>query len=438
MPDADASTRRLLSLAASAFVVLAAEPLYVLVDTAVVGHLGTVALAGLAVGATLLTLVVVVGTFVEYGTTGRAARAYGAGDLSRPPSTRASRRPGSPSWSARGGRRRGAVRAPDDPAAGGWGRADAARRRVVVPDRRRRRPRHPARARRQRLDARRAGDPGAGPDRPAGQRDLGGRPARCWCTRQAWACSGSAIANVGAQTIGGVLFLRALHRRAERGLRPNAPVMRQQAVVGRDLVVRALGFQVAFLAAAACRRADGDRAGRRPPDRPAAVGVHGPAARLVRHRRAVAGRRRARSRRRGRGAGDGVAGLPLRPVGRARARSRLRSRLVGDPGAVHLVGRRCRSRRTCCGRGWSPCCRWAASSSRSTGCWSAPATSGSCARSRWSARSARSCRSTCWRCVRAGGSVACGPGSPRSSRCGSSAWCCACAAPAGWSPVPVS
>ena len=38
------TTRRLLALAASAFVVLAAEPLYVLVDTAVVGHLGSVPL----------------------------------------------------------------------------------------------------------------------------------------------------------------------------------------------------------------------------------------------------------------------------------------------------------------------------------------------------------------------------------------------------------
>src|SRR5262249_5654324 len=80
-PDADASTQRLLSLAASAFVVLAAEPLYVLVDTAVVGHLGAVPLAGLGIGAALLTLVVIVGTFVEYGTTGRSARAYGSGDL---------------------------------------------------------------------------------------------------------------------------------------------------------------------------------------------------------------------------------------------------------------------------------------------------------------------------------------------------------------------
>ena len=42
-----AAPGRVLALAASAFVVLAAEPLYLLVDTAVVGHLGTRALAGL-------------------------------------------------------------------------------------------------------------------------------------------------------------------------------------------------------------------------------------------------------------------------------------------------------------------------------------------------------------------------------------------------------
>ncbi len=74
------STKRMLILAGSAFGVLAAEPLYVLVDTAVVGHLGSKALAALGVGAALMTLVVFVATFVEYGTTSRAARSFGAGD----------------------------------------------------------------------------------------------------------------------------------------------------------------------------------------------------------------------------------------------------------------------------------------------------------------------------------------------------------------------
>ena len=49
--DERRDTRRLLALSASAFVVLAAEPLYLLVDTAVVGHLGSVPLGGLGVGA---------------------------------------------------------------------------------------------------------------------------------------------------------------------------------------------------------------------------------------------------------------------------------------------------------------------------------------------------------------------------------------------------
>ena len=51
------SPKGVLALAASAFGVLAAGPLYVLVDTAVVGHLGAVHLAGLAVGGVVLAQV---------------------------------------------------------------------------------------------------------------------------------------------------------------------------------------------------------------------------------------------------------------------------------------------------------------------------------------------------------------------------------------------
>src|SRR3954453_6057079 len=78
-PPTEVSTRRIVSLAASAFVVLAAEPLYLLVDTAVVGHLGSVQLGALGVAGALMTLLAVVGTFVEYGTTARSARWFGAG-----------------------------------------------------------------------------------------------------------------------------------------------------------------------------------------------------------------------------------------------------------------------------------------------------------------------------------------------------------------------
>lgn len=72
-------TGRIVSLAASAFVVLAAEPLFLLVDTAVVGHLGAIPLAGLGAAGTVMTLLALVGTSLEYGTTGRAARFFGAG-----------------------------------------------------------------------------------------------------------------------------------------------------------------------------------------------------------------------------------------------------------------------------------------------------------------------------------------------------------------------
>src|SRR4029077_12481796 len=42
-------------------------------------HLGSVPLAGLGVASALMALLLVVGSFVEYGTTGRAARWHGAG-----------------------------------------------------------------------------------------------------------------------------------------------------------------------------------------------------------------------------------------------------------------------------------------------------------------------------------------------------------------------
>jgi putative MATE family efflux protein len=67
-------------LALPALVVLAAEPLYLLVDTAVVGHLGAVALGGLAVGGGLLAWSAALLNFLAYGTTARAARRAGAGD----------------------------------------------------------------------------------------------------------------------------------------------------------------------------------------------------------------------------------------------------------------------------------------------------------------------------------------------------------------------
>src|SRR5947207_11114023 len=71
--------RDVMRLALPALVVLAAEPLYVLVDTAVVGHLGVIPLAALAVGGIVLSQIASQLTFLSYGTTARAARLHGAG-----------------------------------------------------------------------------------------------------------------------------------------------------------------------------------------------------------------------------------------------------------------------------------------------------------------------------------------------------------------------
>ena len=75
-----ASSREILRLAVPALGALAAEPLYVLADTAIVGHLGTAQLAGLAVASTILLTGYAVFIFLAYGTTGAVGRRVGAGD----------------------------------------------------------------------------------------------------------------------------------------------------------------------------------------------------------------------------------------------------------------------------------------------------------------------------------------------------------------------
>lgn len=59
---------------------MAAEPLYLLFDLAVVGRLGALSLAGLAVGSLVLGVVGSQLVFLSYGTTSRSARHFGAGD----------------------------------------------------------------------------------------------------------------------------------------------------------------------------------------------------------------------------------------------------------------------------------------------------------------------------------------------------------------------
>ena len=244
--------RAVVALGLPALAVLAAEPLYVLVDTAVVGHLGRVPLAALALGGTVLSLAAMLGSFLAYGTTGRAARLYGAGRR-----TDAVREGVQASWLALalglafvvvvqlsvrpllgalagGGPDSGAVR----DAAETW-------LRIAV-----------------------LGAPGillslAGNGWMRGVQEtsrpfryvLGGNllsavlgpvlvyPAGLGLT-------GSAVANVVAQGVAAGLFVRAL-RRDGVSLRPDPVLLRQQLTVGRDLTLRTVSMHACFVSAAA-------------------------------------------------------------------------------------------------------------------------------------------------------------------------------------------
>jgi putative MATE family efflux protein len=72
--------RAVLALAVPALGALVAEPLFLLADSAVVGRLGTVPLAGLGIAGGLLAAAVSVFVFLAYGTTAAVARRAGAGD----------------------------------------------------------------------------------------------------------------------------------------------------------------------------------------------------------------------------------------------------------------------------------------------------------------------------------------------------------------------
>ena len=61
--------REILRLAVPAFLALVAEPLFLLTDAAVVGHLGTVPLAGLGIAGAVLQTIVGLCVFLAYGTT---------------------------------------------------------------------------------------------------------------------------------------------------------------------------------------------------------------------------------------------------------------------------------------------------------------------------------------------------------------------------------
>jgi putative MATE family efflux protein len=72
--------REILRLAVPAFLALVAEPLFLLADSAVVGHLGTPELAALGIASAVLGTLVSLCIFLAYGTTASVARQVGAGD----------------------------------------------------------------------------------------------------------------------------------------------------------------------------------------------------------------------------------------------------------------------------------------------------------------------------------------------------------------------
>jgi putative MATE family efflux protein len=71
--------REILRLAVPAFLALVAEPLFLLADSAIVGHLGTPQLAALGIASAVLGTLVSLCIFLAYGTTASVARQVGAG-----------------------------------------------------------------------------------------------------------------------------------------------------------------------------------------------------------------------------------------------------------------------------------------------------------------------------------------------------------------------
>jgi putative MATE family efflux protein len=238
-----------LSLAVPALVVLAAEPIYLLVDTAVVGHLGTIPLAGLAVGGGLLAWASALLNFLAYGTTARAARRAGAGDragavaegvqatwlalllglgvvavfecLAGPLTRLMAGGAGPVADAGELWLRIACLGAPlllISQAGNGWLRGVQELRRPV-----------------------RFAVAGYG---------VGVVLCPLLVHPVGWGLVGSAIANVAGQAVAAALFLRALLR--ERApLRPRPRSLRAQLVIGRDLLLRAAVLQLAFLSAAA-------------------------------------------------------------------------------------------------------------------------------------------------------------------------------------------
>ena len=83
MPLRSSHDREIFRLALPALGALAAEPLYVLADTAIVGHLGRPQISALGLAGTVLSGAFTIFNFLTYGTTAVVARASGAGQEER-------------------------------------------------------------------------------------------------------------------------------------------------------------------------------------------------------------------------------------------------------------------------------------------------------------------------------------------------------------------
>ncbi|MCV7152139.1 MATE family efflux transporter [Mycolicibacterium pyrenivorans] len=251
-PVQPATSRRIAALAFPALGVLAAEPVYLLFDLAVVGRLGAVDLAGLAIGALVMGVLSSQLTFLSYGTTARAARFYGAGDRSAAVGEGVQA-----TWLALGIGTTIVIgvqltAGPLVSALAGGGRiAEAALPWVRIAS----------------LAVPAILVAAAGNGWMRGVQDTM-RPLRyvvfgfavsaVLCPLLVYGLlgapelglPGSAVANLVGQWLAAALFFRALFVE-QIPLRPRPPVLRAQVVMGRDLVLRTLAFQACFVSAGA-------------------------------------------------------------------------------------------------------------------------------------------------------------------------------------------
>ena len=79
-PEDRGQDREIARLAVPAFATLVSEPLFLLADAAIIGHLGTAQLAALGIAGAVVQTAIGLFVFLAYGTTSTVARNLGAGD----------------------------------------------------------------------------------------------------------------------------------------------------------------------------------------------------------------------------------------------------------------------------------------------------------------------------------------------------------------------